>query len=223
MQFGASFYEAEFVGVQNTFTSVSQEDWKKYDEKIELFYQEYQNYIETLEIIEAARARSFFFDLWLENNGKGLATDVDVNLVFPEVVPFVGQTRTKDCDVFEKKWKPPLPPEEPVPIIGIVDYRQSAFHQRPDFANILGKLPGSHRDEWHPYVSLIPREDNFKEIHIRLGKLKHGDKIRLGSFMAFFSSAEDIQPFGAEFTISSADLTTKISNTLSFIVRRKTQ
>ena len=48
-------------------------------------------------------------------------------------------------------------------------------------------------------------DDGLFEIHVRLGKLVQGNRVRLGTFLAVFSSWEDVKPFQAAFAISASE------------------
>ena len=67
----------------------------------------------------------------------------------------------------------------------------------------------------------ISNDDESKSSRVRLGKLKHGDKTRLGSFAVVFGKQGDISPFSAAFTISTSDPIEKIRGDLPFITRLK--
>lgn len=80
----------------------------------------------------------------------------------------------------------------------------------------LSAGPYSRQDEWSPTVEVIDEQHN--SIQIRLGKLKHGHKIRLGSFVLVYSRAERVKSFGASCIVSCSDLPFKIEDKLQFRV-----
>lgn len=192
----------------------SDDSWKVYDKKLNKFYSEYRTYFESLNVLGSAKSRSFDFDLWLQNDGNALATDLDVFLSFPVQIKFIGKKGTKECVPLEKGVEPPEPPESPTPFE--IPIRQPQFDFLSNLTNISG-ISSAQRDDWTPRVTI--HRDNSCEIRTQLKKLKHGHRVCLGKFIAVFGSFECIAPFHAEFTISTSELPEMIAGQLPFIAR----
>lgn len=199
---------------------VSQEQWKAYDRKLEEFFEEYRKYLEGQDILGSAKSRCIEFSLALQNDGKGLATDVDILVRFPRHVRWVSESGSKDAKPLERGIEPPEPPEQPQPLAlaGLSpDYDFLTRHMP------LHDFPVVRGDEFTPDASVVKAPDDTYEIHVRIGKVKHGHSVTLGNFLAVLSSWEDAKPFEACCTISASELTEKSESTLPVIVRRKSQ
>jgi len=192
--------------------------WERYDEKLEKFYGAYKKYLETLNLIGQAKTRCITFELHLENAGQGLATDIDAIIRFPDNLRWIAEVGSKDAEYFDKELQEPEPPEEPQPFG--MDAHLGSLHKvarMPDLSNIVRR-----RDEWTAYATVKRTPDDTCDIHVAVGKLKHGDSVSLGRFYAVFGSWEDVRPFEASFTLSVGELSEKIEGTIAVIVERKT-
>jgi hypothetical protein len=205
----------EFLGL------ASPESRQRYYADLDTYYNEYRKYLECREIVEEARARSFWFDLWLQNNGNGLANDIDVFLRFPASIIFLAEKESKEAEVFEYELKPPQPPEAPGPL-GLARLRLSEFSLKAEMPNVFG-LKGVLGEKWISGATVRRNDDDTNEIHMQLAKLKHGHNVCLGTFMITFKTREEVRPFNAECWISTAELVDKTSLQLPFRARLKSE
>lgn len=198
---------------------VSRESLQRYDAKLSKFYDEYRKHLEFLNVIRHAKSRSFWFDLWLQNEGKGLATDIDVFLQFPAEIRFVAEKGSEDAEPLENELEPPKPPERPDPldVVASMPSRFDIVSNMPD----ISRLSFAPHDDWTPDASVHRSHDHMNEIRVQVGKLKHGHNVRLGQFVAIFGAWEDVGPFKAECTISTSELIEKIEIQLPFIAKAK--
>jgi len=193
---------------------VSEAAWEQYDADLDKFYDDYKEHFALLNLIREAVSRSFSFDLWLFNRGNRLATDIDVSLRFPQEVRFVAENGSKDAEFLEKSPEPPRPPQLP----SSFEARFPGLHAVQTMRDLPELIPRLRRDEWTPEVR-VRRDDNaLNEIHSFVGKVKHGHQVCLGTFTAVFVDMQVARPFGAPYTITTADLGKSEDGELPFIV-----
>jgi len=207
----------QLLGVGNLMSElVSPKDLQRHDAKLDEFYNDYRKHLESINVIRDAKSRSFWFDLWLQNQGTGLATDIDVFLQFPEVIRFVAEQGSKDAEPLEEELKPPEPPHRPSPLgLGAEGLRpyDDILSNMPD----VSKYSFARRDEWTPDATIHQSEDHTYEVCVQVGKLKHGHNVCLGQFVAIFGSWDDVGAFNAECSISTSELAEKVTMRLPFI------
>jgi hypothetical protein len=203
--------------------SISEERWAEYDEELEEYFEKYRKYIDGQNILGSAKARCIIFDLVLKNDGNGLATDIDVVVSWPQSIRWIFKSGSRDAVPLEKPIDPPEPPEVPQPrFVEMISSNVFA-------GSLLDRTPPIHvrdfarRDEFTPETSLIETKELTWEVHVRLQKLKHGHNVVLGTFLAVFSTWDDAKSFSTKFSISTADLSEKIEDTLPILVRRASE
>ena len=97
--------------------AVSLGQWQEYDKALDSFFAEYREYLEGKDIVASARTRSIALDIWLYNDGKGPATDIDVVLTFPNSICWCAESGGEDAMTLEKDFAPPEPPAMPRPYL----------------------------------------------------------------------------------------------------------
>lgn len=208
----SSLLELQFGGL------ISEGDWEKYDSEVDRFYKRYEKYLHRVAQVRQVQERSFWFDLWLSNEGNGLATDIDVLVEFPNN-HLVFDRDAKEIRDLRKMPSPPDPPEKPNPCSSILDIHRNAvasigmLHRQPDMSEF------TRRNEWVPEVKVVHSPTSL--IKTSLGKLKHSHQVRLGSFLHVFNSATQTKSFRAEVAITSAELPNKVEYKLPFKLAAK--
>jgi rRNA-processing protein FCF1 len=194
------------------------EKWDEYNSKLEQFYKKYEEYLCLLGIIHEVRSRSFWFDVWLANEGSCPATDIDVSIEFPALIKAVGRIGTDLTIPVETLPDPPNPPKKPatfrsteIPYMGIGTH---LGRELPKFHDLHMK----DNDNFDPSVEITKIGEDFRRITIHLRKLKHGHSSRIGTFLAFFSPDESIRTFGTEYSISSTELPTRLEGKMPFLI-----
>jgi len=196
------------------------ESMKEYDSELEAFYEGYREFLKLKETIRQARARMCRFDLWLQNDGNGIATNLDIFLTFPPLIQLVADKQSEGFKAFESEPKAPKPPKKPSPA-DLASFRVSIPVDRiPNTASIV-ELMGTPRDEWTPGVSIHRNHSHSCEIRIRLGKIMHGRNVRLGEFLLLFRTREEIGPFSTDCSISAAELPEKLLIQMPFMAKLK--
>jgi rRNA-processing protein FCF1 len=217
---GPPDYQSVMSSLEIMRGTVDEEEWKEYNSKLERFYGQYEKHLDLVKKVKEIQGRSFSFDLWLSNDGSSLASDIDVQISFPEN-HHVFEKGSKQARLVKSLPKPPDPPEQPKPSRFLDIHRNlydplTRLEMIPRTPNIADILRNSRHDEWSPEVNVTDGQNSL--IHIRLGKLKHGDNIRLGSFLVVLSTEVGIKSFGANYVVSSSDLPSKMEGNLPFRV-----
>lgn len=200
---------------------VSQEEWQRYNKDLDAFYEEYRKHFEFLNMIGDAKTRSIKFDLWLHNSGNGLANDIDVFVLFPTNLIFVGEEGSEDSKPLKEDIESPKPPDKPKSILAGIGDLPSLHPLAPEILAIP-KETYSRLDPWTPDISVKKGSDDEYEIHTRVGKLKHGHPVCLGNFIAVFASWSDVKAFHATYTISTSELPDKTEGRIHFVVNLQT-
>ena len=198
---------------------VSQEAWQKYDRKLDQFYDECREHFEFVNAVGFAKSMSFCFDLWLQNDGSGMATDIDVFVEFPSIIRFVAEKDSADAKPLVKQLKPPEAPEKPRPM-AIEGLSPRYLDTLSEFIEVP-ELSIRRNDEWTPDATIHRSEDHISEIRVQVGKLKHGHNVRIGQFVAVFGKQEDIGLFEAACAVTTSELSEKVTVLLPFIARVK--
>jgi len=186
----------------------------RYNSSLEKFYKKYREHLEMVETISRMKTQSFEFDIWLSNEGNGIASDIDVVIKFPSEVLFIFEKGRKDAELLEMELKPPEPPEQP----NHNDFlRIGKIYQR-DMSHLLDyDLP---RDLVASGVS-VEKEAGLIKVHRNFIRVKHGHNVCLGKFIGVFGPESKIKPFKAQYTISTSELPEKDEGNLSFRTHRK--
>lgn len=217
---GPPDYQSVMSSLEILRGTVAEEEWKEYNSKLERFYGQYEKHLDLVKKVKEIRGRAFAFDLWLSNDGNSLASDIDVQISFPENHR-VFEKGSKQARLVESLPEPPDPPEQPKPsrfldIHSNWYYPLTRLEMIPRTSDIASILRNSRYDEWSPEVNVTDGQNSL--IHIRLGKLKHGDSIRLGSFLVVLPTEVGIKSFRAKYVVSSSDLPSKMEGDLPFRV-----
>ncbi len=197
---------------------IMQEDWERYDRELEKFYASYEAYLHRLNDWGEMNTRTICFDLWLGNIGKSPAEDVDLLLLLPPLLKSVAESRSDAAMLFQHP-EPPQPPKKPRPRLPFDarDYLGLMSPITPLTAQIERLLAEREQDK----VEVHPTSENGFVIHAKLGRLKHGQTNRLGTFYSVFGDWSEVGSFQAEYTISTSEIPEKVTGKVPFIVRRK--
>jgi rRNA-processing protein FCF1 len=184
-------------------TSASPAEWKRYDEELDIFLDEYREYLKVQNLVGETRLRSVAMEFWLCNDGKGPATDIDFIVHFPSGISWLGKSGTREAAIFENDIEAPKPPEQPAGLAGL-------------YAKLAGSMPSrmsevvvARSDDLESSISVtsvVENGEGLYAIHGHLKRVKHGHQASLGVFFAVLSSREDIKPFQVSYTISASEL-----------------
>jgi hypothetical protein len=195
--------------------TVSSDDWKRYNSQLDYFYMMYEAYFGQLDAWGECSDRIFNFDLFLTNSGNCPAEDMDVFLILPPPLKLVARVGSEQAKAFMRP-VPPAPPERPKPRPLLPESYHADFPAvRPIAAQIAEAIANRDRDT----VEVQNNGNRGFCIHAKIRRLKHGEQHRIGTFLAFIASWDDVKPFEAEFTISAAELPTKATGKIPIVIK----
>ena len=191
-----------------SFNSIPDEDVKKYNEELELFYTAYQEYAVKLNRFDELRATTMRLDILAVNEGTCPAQDLDVFLHFPDGFDLVAESG------LPKKPRMPDPPNRPRTLAETV---ASGF-QIPD---ILARSPSiDFPDIPRPTnvgKALIRRTRSY-DVEVSIAILKHGFVQSFEPFYAIFESMRHISSFTIDYSIHASNLPDPTQGRLHVIV-----
>jgi hypothetical protein len=184
------------LGVRSTYI-LGEKRAAEYNGELEDFFTRYGEYFGRLNRWVEARGRFYDCDLYVKNEGRALATHIQLELVFP---PFV---RLLDPLTAWGEHDPaPRPP-----------YPERPEQRLSRILSPLGSLPllvkpvaEQLADE--PYIPKVHFDDDEgPRLSCSLGKLLHGGApVRLEKLTFWFLKGEQPKTFGAQYRIRAAEL-----------------
>jgi hypothetical protein len=166
---------------------IPRSEYKRYNAELEEYFAAYQAQVPLRSAYLDARARSFLFELILENNGSCPAEDIDVYVhISSDVIESV--TTEDDNDLHIPSW--PDLPEKPSSAI-------SRMTRTPTFGDMNLRhlnFPQPMRNHEGVRWSRVDAKNGEFAIRVKVGRLKHTFTISLGSFRARFRSWESVRP-----------------------------
>ena len=200
-------------------SSITPEQWEKYDRDVDSYLVMYEYHVIHTNTWGGNLARTIRFNILLEKKGNVPATDIDLFLVMPKKIAWITQVIGWDARLFRSQ-QPPDPPKPPSPEFATAIARLGSYS---DFA---GQMFPSSRDispipnPDHPKIRVTLQPEHGHFIHAKLTRLKHGQGIVLGSFLAVVGSWEDVSPFEVEYTISTSELPEKLDGKIPMLVTK---
>lgn len=198
---------------------ISQKDIDRFNKQVDNYLLNFQSYLQRLNTWGSNNARSFSFDLWLQNDGNSPSEDIDISMHLPLQVRWFADV-TSDAAKRLEQPQPPQPPETPQPH----SYLESSMR---DFSTLLQITPtaehleriiqGQEADK----VDVFRCQDSSYAIHAKIGRVKHGQSRRFGRFTAVFGEWSDVHPFEAEWSISASELPDSLIGRIPFSVRKQ--
>lgn len=192
--------------------TVPDSEYARYNRELEEYFQAYSTYVPLRSGYLDARARSFPFELLLDNVGTSPAEDVDVHLHIPaDVIESVTKEPENDLEI---PAQPALPKEPSSLLMGMNDlasYREPS----PSYLDTL-LAPVRHDGlQW----SRVLREGNEFVIRAKIGRLKHTLTISIGKFRARFASWDVVHPLHTTCSITAGNHPTEVTQSLGLRVR----
>lgn len=197
----------------NTFvSSISKEEYERYNSELEGFFRSYEEYYKVTESLRLVAERSFSVSLTLENNGYSPAHEIDIHIHFPQGMNIVV---TENMPSGLKDRKPPNPPREP----------RSGFNSLFDLGHIgsqfldqpLLSMPSITWEERNVSGPKITGGPGF-DVHFEVEKLKHSYSVELGELFVLFPSKQEAGSFAVEYRLTADNRPDSQSGKLHFIL-----
>lgn len=167
---------------------------------IEDYYAEYDAYLQARRNWRLLLLRTFKVDLVLANVGTATATDIDVDIVFPEGIVLY------DNDLPTEPKAPKSPEERPM-TVGV------------GYARHMEEMVNLPRLTAHLARSTIvhPKE---RRVSFETGQLKHNLQAAFDSIILSFATASDIRSFDADYVVTANEPIEPIKGRLHFAIER---
>lgn len=170
----------------------------EYNRDVDRYLNELRERAIACDCVQQSRSRTFTFELVLRNDGRGIATEIDVDLSILGSHFRIFEKGSRDAAFLEYP-SMPLPPSENS------DYFKSYLSASRLIQAATIPLP---------YSTQI----DGSTIQCRFQKLKHGHERIAGSFHVVFDTIADIKPLTMKYHISSTENIEKATGQLHAIV-----
>ena len=185
----------------------SEQQIERYNDRLDDFYEEYREYLETQEVIKDVRGRMITLDIIITNTGSAPAEDIDVFMRFPDGFKLFSDENLPEMDIDE-----PQPPKEPkggFPNIGagLAGMTDPARHIQAPTVTPPGNVSSPNIEETNSY-----------DVDFSVRKLKHNMRESCGPFYVVFDSVEDASSFSIDYRINTADLPDDTEGKLHVVV-----
>lgn len=194
------------------FNQISEEDINRYNEALDDFYNEYQNYLEERVAYENLKRRSIRLEVWLLNTGTAPTEDVDIFMHFPDGFDLVHQNNFPDGPA------EPKPPEKP--LTQMQKLMKTSLYQIP-YIPERHYIPSSNPVS-KPNVSFpsIKRTNSY-DVECHVQTVKHGLMERLHSLYVLFDSFETARSFQVQYRILAGNIPFEVEGRLDVIINKE--
>jgi len=187
----------------------------RYNSDLDAFYQQYEAALNGQNREAEARARSFCFELWLENDAETPATDVEVCVAFPADVVDI---RPADESLTHAA-KVPGPPREPRTAAEMIkDKAGTTYGFRAQQTSTPAPSAASRSEAC--LSDPIRAVGDQMEIHQTIDRVEHHVSACLGMYRAAYPDWESIEPFEATYRLQAGQSPEPITGRLSFDVSK---
>lgn len=189
---------------------IQPEHIENYNRQLELFYVNWQTYLEGVRDFVNHRRRTFTLDIKLINDGTAPAEDIDIYMHFPD-----GPQLIEEFPMRPTRPRPPAPPETPFESMQKTFNSWSLAQQflSPNIP-ILG--PPSHRN----VQRLSIKKTHSYEIRDHVDNLKHKFAVPLEPIKLDFPSFDQIKSFSISYTILASNSPTTQEGNLNVVFEK---
>jgi hypothetical protein len=181
--------------------SLTQEQIKNYNNKLEKFYDRYKSWLIENKEFEMKSKLTFEIEIDLANNGTVPAEDIDVHMHFPDGFELVNSKEIEEGPI---KPTPPYKPKNQFdfgPIQGIPRISPTSFDFDQDF------------DPNRPEI----KKSNSYDVNYHFKKLKHQYSHSLSSLSLIFNNISEVKNFSIEYTVSAGNLPIPVEGKLGVV------
>lgn len=154
-----------------------------HNEKVEAYYRSYERYLDKQKEYERLMIRSLDVDLLLKNIGTAPATDIDLEIQFPDFITFFGDRGELP--------EPPKTPSPPAPTLYPFSVPEIAATRFPDHMSSL--------------VRQMDIDPEARRVSFHFRDLKHHREEVLDTFSFSFETPEALSSFDADYVITAAE------------------
>ena len=197
---GAAF--AEFQRLTQQF-GVSTERADKYNEELEQYFTQYQHYLDDHAAWRETLSLHHLVKLVIANDGTAPASNVDLDLFFPD------GTRPVDEDDILEEPEAPKAPRRPQGIMEMPDLGGSGYLPSVFTPNLHDMINAN--DDGQPIVG-----KDGDSVRIGYSSLKHGFSVTSDGLLFRFADATAVRAFSVEFCLSADELPDALEGQLHF-------
>jgi hypothetical protein len=190
---------------QNAFLMAGKNEVERFEKEVAEYPERIRQHLEAVARQREFEARSFEWHLVVENTGTAIATQIDVDLHFPD-----GFALTPIVEV-----DPLKPPRKPRPPRSIMELMRDQSHWP---ALVTPSLPRSVLRGLGGPPSPKIKETGSYHVEYPLEKVKHGHSEELGGILVIFPDFASIKSFGVAYRLTAAELPTAHEGRLDFVV-----
>jgi rRNA-processing protein FCF1 len=183
-------YDNPISKITKSIFALSEEQINDYNSRLDKFYEDYEHWIWENSLYNERKRLTFSLKLYLRNDGKAPANDIDIHLHFPD-----------GFELFETI-ELPVAPTAPSP------------PHKPNSNLDFGSLNMPHFNYSHPIIPNsnlrltrpnIKKSDSY-EVDFDVPGLKHGYIHELESLSIVFLSKSEIRNFHIDYILSAANI-----------------
>lgn len=199
-----------FLDIGRLF-SVSPQAIDTYNERLNDFYKEYDNWLEICDFHQMILSRQIRLDICVQNTGTKPAEDVELFLHFPDGFLLLAE---EDC---KSPPNEPIPPDRPKS--GLDEYSNLGRFRMPDIRPMAHDLQvGPPSNVSNPRI----RETNSFEVGFDVQRVKHNLPVPLDPLFVLFRERDSVQSFGIDYQMHAANLPKPVQGRLDVIVAVET-
>jgi hypothetical protein len=194
-------------------SAVSPELIRDYNESLEIFFAEYEEYLKELAAFYDWESRTAAIKIILFNDGSCPADDVDIFMHFPD-----GFEMFDEGD-YEKEPEAPKAPRKPKSILeaAAAGFPLGAFdYSDHSFARDLSQF-GSSAGPSNVSGPKIKRTNSY-DVKVSVRKAKHGIDVALDPMYLTFEPSTGARSFKIDYEIHASNLPSRVTGTLNVIV-----
>lgn len=210
----APYYLHNLLSAASGISAVDSESIRRYNDALEVFLREYEEYLKKLALFYAWESRTVAINIILVNDGSCPADDVDIFMHFPDGFELF------DEDDYEKEPEAPKAPRKPRSIMEEaatgLSTRVFNFGDHPLYSADLNRLrlPASPSNVSGPKIKRTKSYD----VKVNVRKAKHGMEVALDTMYLTFESQAGPRSFAIDYAIHASNLPTHINGSLNLIV-----
>lgn len=203
------------MGKASLTNAISPEDIAKYNTELEVYFQEYVEFMQNEIQFENLRRRTIMLELFLTNEGTAPAEDIDIFMHFPDGLIVMSENGLMNPP------KHPIPPSRP----------KTEWEKLLQPMRELDNIPFLGTDIYRPIQPYTPTNPNVSSPNIRstdsysvdvhVQSIKHGLRESFDELYVIFESFNDAHSFHIDYKLLAANLPSETSGRIHIIIQKE--
>lgn len=206
--------------IANSLAVQQHEAVLKYNQELDVFYQDYKDYLARYQVYANERSRCIEFDLWLTNDGTLSTHDISVTAnLRDESIDMVAEIEEKDWNQEPEFPSLPKKPEILTRGFSASSFLRSLSPWYDSGSMQIPYIPSMQAIQSNRILSGVYARSNTERRHqfgARISKLRHRDQILLGSFGLRFIGTP--RPLELHYEINDAETPEPTTGRLPLLV-----